>query len=52
MNFINGNNRDQIQFPSLEINVMEENPLRIIDAFVSLQDFYNLYDVAYNESMN
>ena len=34
MDFIKGNNRVQIQFYSLEINVREENPVRFIDAFV------------------
>ena len=34
MDFIKGNNRVQIQFSRLKINVTEENPVRFIDAFV------------------
>ena len=36
MDFIKGNNRDQIQLSSSEINVREENPVWFIDAFVTL----------------
>ena len=42
MDFIKGNNRDQIQFSSLEMNVREENPEWFIDAFVEQVDLHKL----------
>ena len=42
MDFIKGNNRDQIQFSSLEMNVREENPIRFIDTFVEQVDLHKL----------
>ena len=34
MDFIKGNNRDQIVFSTLEMQIGPENPVRFVDAFV------------------
>ena len=42
MDFIKGNNRDQIQFSSLEMQVSDENPVRFVDVFVEKLDLNQL----------
>ena len=42
MDFIKGNNRDQIQFSSLEMQVNDENPVRFVDVFVEKLDLNQL----------
>ena len=34
MNFIKGNNRDQVTFFTLESHIEEKNPVRSVDSFV------------------
>ena len=34
MDFIKGNNRDQLVFSTLEMQIEQDNPVRFIDAFV------------------
>ena len=34
MDFINGNNRHQLVFSTLEIKIEQDNPVRFVDAFV------------------
>ena len=34
MDFIKGNNRDQITISNLEMQIEPENPVRFVDAFV------------------
>ena len=34
MDFIKGNNRDQVTFSTLESQIEENNPVRFVDAFV------------------
>ena len=42
MDFIKCNNRDQIQFSSLEVQVNDENPVRFVDVFVEKLDLNQL----------
>ena len=42
MDFIKGNNRNQMQFSSLKMNVREENPICFIDALVEQIDLHKL----------
>jgi transposase len=42
MEFIKGNNRDQLVFSTLEMKIDAENPIRFIDAFVELLDLNQL----------
>ena len=38
MDFINGNNRDQLVVSTLEMQIEQDNPVRIMDAFVEHLD--------------
>ena len=38
MDFIKGNNRDQLVFSTLEIQIEQDNPVRFVDAFVEHLD--------------
>ena len=38
MDFINGNNRHQLVFSTLEIKIEQDNPVRFVDAFVEHLD--------------
>ena len=42
MDFIKGNNRDQIHFSSLEMQVSDENTVRFVDVFVEKSDLNHL----------
>ena len=38
MDFIKGNNRDQLVFSTLEMQIEQDNPVRFVDAFVDYID--------------
>jgi hypothetical protein len=38
MEYIKGENRDQLNYLSLEDSIEEQNPVRVIDAFVNAID--------------
>ena len=38
MHFITGNNRDQLVFSPLEMQIEKDNPVRFVDAFVDHLD--------------
>ena len=42
MDFIKGNNRNQMIFSTLEIQIEQDNPVRFVDAFVEQLDLYQL----------
>ena len=42
MDFIKGNNRDQLVFSTLEMQIEKDNPVRIMDAFVEHLDLGQL----------
>ena len=42
MDFIKGNNRDQLVFSTLEMQIEQDNPLRFVDAFVEQLDMSRL----------
>ena len=42
MDFIKGNNRDEMMFSTLEIQIEHDNPVRFVDAFVEHLDFSQL----------
>ena len=42
MDFIKGNNRQQITFSTLESQIEENNPVRFVDAFVEHLDLTQL----------
>ena len=42
MDFIKGNDRDQITFSTLESQIDENNPVRFVDAFVEHLDLTQL----------
>ena len=42
MDFIKGNDRDQITFSTLEAHIEENNPVRFVDAFVEHLDLTQL----------
>ena len=42
MDFIKGNNREQMIFSTLEMQIEQDNPVRFVDAFVELLDFSQL----------
>ena len=42
MDFIKGNNRDQLVFSTLEMQIEQDNPVRFVDAFVDHIDLSQL----------
>ena len=42
MDFIKGNNRDQMMFSTLEMQIEPDNPVRFVDAFVEHLDLHQL----------
>ena len=42
MNFIKGNNRNQLVFSTLEMQIEQDNPVRFVDAFVDHIDLSQL----------
>ena len=42
MGFIEGNDRDQVTFFTLELQIEENNPVRFVDAFVEHLDLTQL----------
>ena len=42
MDFIKGNNRDQMMFSTLEMQIEQDNPVRFVDAFVEHLDLSQL----------
>ena len=42
MDFIKGNNRDQLVFSTLEMKIEQDNPVRFVDAFVDHIDLSQL----------
>ena len=42
MDFIKGNNRDQLVFSTLEMQIEQDNPVRFVDAFVEHLDLSQL----------
>ena len=43
MDFIKGNDRDQVTFFTLESQIEENNPVRFVDAFVEHLDLTQLW---------
>ena len=42
MDFIKGNNRDQLVFSTLEMQIEQDNPVRFVNAFVDHTDLSQL----------
>ena len=42
MNFIKANNRDQLVFSTLEMQIEQDNPVRFVDAFMEHLDISQL----------
>ena len=42
LNFFKGNNRHQLVFSTLEMQIEQDNPVRFVDAFVEQLDLYQL----------